>query len=75
MGLLKYIKEQRETRLRLEVLKLVAPHCGALYGIYMRFLKGDDNALSELPDYQEFRLWKEFEKDRKPAKPASSEGQ
>lgn len=68
MGLISYIKRERERRFRFEVLKAVGASNGDLYGIYMRFLNGDDKAILELPEYKKFKEWQYKERIKKLAK-------
>lgn len=58
MGIIGYIKRERERRLRLEAIsRLVNPSDTTAYEAW-RFVNGDDDALRGLPLYRQFLDWR-----------------
>lgn len=57
MGLIAYIKSERERRFRLAALEKVMVPSNTTASVAWRFVNGDDKALDELSEYKEFVKW------------------
>ena len=60
MGLISYIKKERERKFRASLLPYLPVHY-ATAEIIFRFINGEDNALKELPESREFYEWKRIQ--------------
>lgn len=58
MGIIGYIKRERERRFRLEVISRIVSPSNTMASVAWRFVNGDDEALRELPLYRQFLDWR-----------------
>lgn len=57
MGIIGYIRRERERRFRLSALDKVMNPSNTTASVAWRFVNGDDKALDELSEYKEFVDW------------------
>lgn len=58
MGIIGYIKRERERRFRLAALDKVMSPSNTTASVAWRFVDGDDKALDELSEYKDFVKWR-----------------
>ena len=58
MGIIGYIKRERERRFRLKAIDKIASPSGYTASAVWRFINGEDEALRELPLYRQFLDWR-----------------